>query len=527
MKALAFFILQIYLASAVRAAECDSPLGMESGSIKDSQITASHWLHKSFHYEAKHARLNKSPLSGAWCSEGIKKHPNQYIQIDLLKNMKITGIATQGRSKFLEYIEKFQIHYSRDGESHFRMYNESGIWKEFTANKDNSNVVKNNFKQPVIARIIRLFPRGDEFAIYCARLELYGCKWSHQQSALKSYSGPSGVVKDGFDTTDSTYDGLVRFDGVSHDGLGKLTDDVYGSKNEVIGKVKSPWVAYKENNPKITFQLQEKKVVKQIMIHVKNNNDDIKVFQQVKILISNDDTDYTEVKKYETSKEQRQKLDAYPVVCNIGNIVAKFVRLTFLKGDEWMFISEIVMMTDTYPPKTDIPDHNNNNNKNNNKGNTNTNNNNNNNNNIKNYTPKPKFTFKSDGNDKDTEGKRKEEKNDNESKGLSFPIILTIALVTLVLGVVVAVLIYKSYKKNRKHGSPARTIQQQHQQHQMNIQQKQDNLALLGNERYMASFHHQQQMKQQNALLPQNSGPMYFQPAMHQSVGYNTKVMMT
>ena len=102
---------------------------MESGAIKDSQISASHWLYKSTDYEPIHARLNKDPPSGSWCSQGIEEHPNQYIQIDLLKNTKVTAIATQGRSKFAEYIEKFQILYQRDGETSFRMYNESGTWK--------------------------------------------------------------------------------------------------------------------------------------------------------------------------------------------------------------------------------------------------------------------------------------------------------------------------------------------------------------------------------------------------------------
>ena len=108
---------------------CNKALGMESGEIKDSQITASNWLYKSKHYSPVNARLNSDTPSGGWCSAGILENDDQYIQIDLLKNTKLTGIATQGRSKNSEYIEKFQLMYQRDGENFFRMYNESGVWK--------------------------------------------------------------------------------------------------------------------------------------------------------------------------------------------------------------------------------------------------------------------------------------------------------------------------------------------------------------------------------------------------------------
>ena len=109
---------------------CSTPLGMESGEIKDSQITASHWLYKSAHYQAKNARLNSDSPGGAWCSEGIHEESDQYIEIDLLKNTKVTGIATQGRKMLTEYVESFQILYRRDGdEEQYKQYNVSGSWK--------------------------------------------------------------------------------------------------------------------------------------------------------------------------------------------------------------------------------------------------------------------------------------------------------------------------------------------------------------------------------------------------------------
>lgn len=108
---------------------------MEDGTIKDEQLNASHWLYfktgSSDHYSGKLARLNvKSPLGGGWCSEDNSEYKNQYIEIDLLINKKLTGLSTQGRAgTSAEYVQFYQITYQRDGEDFFRTYNTSGAWK--------------------------------------------------------------------------------------------------------------------------------------------------------------------------------------------------------------------------------------------------------------------------------------------------------------------------------------------------------------------------------------------------------------
>ena len=96
------------------------------------------------------------------------------------------------------------------------------------------------------------------------------------------------------------------------------------------------------------------------------------------VSISSDGVKYTPVKRYTTIAKQREKKDAYPVVCNLGEVVTKHLRMTFTKDGDWLLISEVVFMTDTYPPRPVIPDgggstdntkdNNNNNNGNNNQG---------------------------------------------------------------------------------------------------------------------------------------------------------------
>ena len=104
---------------------CKSPLGMEDGRIKDSQITASSVIKgKSPH--PWQARLNRNISGwGAWCPDYtggkiFEKSYDQYIQIDLLNLTKVTGIATQGRSHSggRQYAKDYKISYRRDG----------GIW---------------------------------------------------------------------------------------------------------------------------------------------------------------------------------------------------------------------------------------------------------------------------------------------------------------------------------------------------------------------------------------------------------------
>ena len=113
--------------------ECNSPLGMEDGRIKDSQITTTGYVRSA---EGWQARLNKDIGKwGAWCidtSRGIKyrKNYDQHIIIDLLNLTKITGIATQGRykDKGNEFVKDYKLSYRQDdGEWHFYRVGDNSV----------------------------------------------------------------------------------------------------------------------------------------------------------------------------------------------------------------------------------------------------------------------------------------------------------------------------------------------------------------------------------------------------------------
>ena len=105
----------------IKLTECTSPLGMEDGRIKGSQITTS-GVARGTTARGWQARLNrKIPQYGAWCANvrggsSVSRNYDQYIQIDLMNLTNITGIATQGRhpSGGTEHVKDYSISYSKD-----------------------------------------------------------------------------------------------------------------------------------------------------------------------------------------------------------------------------------------------------------------------------------------------------------------------------------------------------------------------------------------------------------------------------
>uniref|UniRef100_H9G4B4 Coagulation factor VIII n=1 Tax=Anolis carolinensis TaxID=28377 RepID=H9G4B4_ANOCA len=160
---------------------CQTPLGLASGYIADSQITAS-----SHHGEwvPSLSRLHKSGSINAWSTDQEKA----WIQVDLLHPKIIHGIKTQGaRQKFSKlYISQFVIFYSLDGER-WKAYKGNATSSEmlFFGNVGATGVKDNSFDPPIVARYIRLRP--NYFNIRnTLRMELIGCD-------LNSCSMPLGM----------------------------------------------------------------------------------------------------------------------------------------------------------------------------------------------------------------------------------------------------------------------------------------------------------------------------------------------
>ena len=102
------------------------PLGMESGAIFDSQITASSVYNVNLAAcNAKlHFKGSQNPLRRAGWVTGVK-NTNQWLQVDLQQTTRVIGIATQGRHDHDQWVTKFKLQYGGDG-LFFRVYKPNG-----------------------------------------------------------------------------------------------------------------------------------------------------------------------------------------------------------------------------------------------------------------------------------------------------------------------------------------------------------------------------------------------------------------
>ncbi|CAL8321322.1 unnamed protein product [Merluccius merluccius] len=151
--------------------ECDHPLGLESGSVKDSQITSNHLRG----YWAPHlARLNNLGKYNAWSTDEDKS----WIQVDFMRPVVISQVATQGAKQMFQsqYVVNYTISYSTDRRKWTFFKGDSpSLRKSFPGNKDASSVAKNTLFPPLIGRFIRFHP-SHSYNRATVRMELYGCE---------------------------------------------------------------------------------------------------------------------------------------------------------------------------------------------------------------------------------------------------------------------------------------------------------------------------------------------------------------
>nr|XP_058941795.1 retinoschisin-like [Pocillopora verrucosa] len=152
------------------------PLGMESGAIFDSQITASSMSNDR--HAAPNARLHfkgsENPVRhGGWVAR--EKNINQWLQVDLQHIIRVIGIATQGKPASKQWVTKYKLQYGDDGQT-FRVYKRDGDVSDtvFQGNKDRDTVVYHDLNPLIYVRYVRVLPMDWNWAI-AMRIELYSC----------------------------------------------------------------------------------------------------------------------------------------------------------------------------------------------------------------------------------------------------------------------------------------------------------------------------------------------------------------
>ncbi len=97
---------------------------MASGAITDGQITAS--SEHSDNHAAIQGRLNLKQTGdkrGAW-SAG-RNDANQWLQIDLIGQYRVTRVAAQGRNDYNQWVKTYKLQYGDDG-TNFQYYRTQG-----------------------------------------------------------------------------------------------------------------------------------------------------------------------------------------------------------------------------------------------------------------------------------------------------------------------------------------------------------------------------------------------------------------
>ena len=97
--------------------DCDSTkdLGMRSGKIQNSQITASsEWNPNHGPNNARLFFIAQNGRTGAWSSKS--NDLNQWLQVDFKSQTVVFGVSTQGREDCCsQWVKTFTLHYSIDG----------------------------------------------------------------------------------------------------------------------------------------------------------------------------------------------------------------------------------------------------------------------------------------------------------------------------------------------------------------------------------------------------------------------------
>ncbi|XP_033124402.1 uncharacterized protein LOC117122770 [Anneissia japonica] len=184
-----------YLAHVCPSDECVAPLGMESGKIFDSQLSAS--SKNANKYGAKCGRLNSKHSSAGscnccWLFESASD-TQAWIKIDMLIEHNITGIQTQGRPGHDHWAKLYTISYSKVNELGDTVITDGyGRAKMFDGNWDR-NGVRTHYFNPVIQAVSIKINVKVWKNFLAMRVEVLGCRIGNEWvRAFKGVSLPTG-----------------------------------------------------------------------------------------------------------------------------------------------------------------------------------------------------------------------------------------------------------------------------------------------------------------------------------------------
>uniref|UniRef100_A0A667YQN9 receptor protein-tyrosine kinase n=1 Tax=Myripristis murdjan TaxID=586833 RepID=A0A667YQN9_9TELE len=342
--------------------QCRYALGMEDGTIPDSDITASSaWSDST---EAKHGRLSTGEGDGAWCPAGaVFPSGSEYLQVDLHTLHFLSLVGTQGRhadGHGQEFARSYLLRYSRDGVKWI-------TWKDrwgqevVSGNENTYDVVLKDLGPPIVARMVRFYPLADRVMSVCLRVELYGCVWN---DGLKAYTAPVGHVMhlSGMPVylNDSTYDGSIE-QGMQFGGLGQLCDGVLGGDDFIQTKELRVWPGYDylgwsrealgQGSVDIEFHFEKTRIFHTMQVHSNNRHTQgVRVFSKVECLFKPSILQpwSSPALTMPVPLEDLKDPSSRPISLPLGGRPAQILRCKFFFADRWLLISEISFFSEPF-----------------------------------------------------------------------------------------------------------------------------------------------------------------------------------
>uniref|UniRef100_A0A674MHT4 receptor protein-tyrosine kinase n=1 Tax=Takifugu rubripes TaxID=31033 RepID=A0A674MHT4_TAKRU len=354
------------------AAQCRYALGMEDGTIPDSDVTASSaWSDST---EAKHGRLSTGEGDGAWCPAGaVFPSESEYLQVDLHRLHFLALVGTQGRhadGHGQEFTRNYRLRYSRDG---VKWLTWTDHWGQdvVSGNQNTYDIVLKDLGPPIVARMVRFYPLADRVMSVCLRVELYGCLWD---DGLEAYTAPVGHIMHlsgiPINLNDSTYDGSTEH-GMQFGGLGQLCDGVLGGNDFTQTKELRVWPGYDyvgwsrealgQGSVDIEFHFKLPRIFNTMQVHSNNRHTQgVRVFNKVECqfkpgILQPWSSPLTLDVPLEDLKDPSSRTISLP----LGARPAQILRCKFYFADRWLLISEITFLSDpefaTNTPRPGLP----------------------------------------------------------------------------------------------------------------------------------------------------------------------------
>ncbi|XP_036377289.1 neuropilin-1a isoform X1 [Megalops cyprinoides] len=154
---------------------CSGMLGMVSGLISDSQITASSHLDRS--WVPENARLLTS-RSGWTLLPQPQPYSNEWLQVDLGEEKLVRGLIVQG-GKHREnkvFMKKFRVGYSNNGSQWNMVMDANGNKPKVFEGNMNYDTPELRTLEPLLTRFVRIYPERATPAGMGLRMELLGCE---------------------------------------------------------------------------------------------------------------------------------------------------------------------------------------------------------------------------------------------------------------------------------------------------------------------------------------------------------------